>query len=104
MDKLILFPMNRTEKGVVLQAMDTTQLGGTQLVFVDRLRARMLGINPTNLWVEAVETEGKEHYPEFCAENAIELDGCRLAPYTNTETGEAWLTQEGKQWYGVVTT
>ena len=103
MDKLTLFPMNRTETGnLVLQSFDDTTLNGTHLVFVDALRAAHFGLTEqvTSTWVECREDGGS--YPEFCSKEAVALEGVKLVPYMDRETNEPWLTEDGKQWYGIV--
>jgi len=102
--QVVLFPMNRTESGnLVMQAFDATTLSGTLLVFIDALRARMLGISTQvdALWVEA-KKEGVD-YGDFCAENSITIDNVKLAAYIQQD-GQPWTTEgdEPKPWYGLV--
>ena len=106
MAKVTLYPMNRTESGnLVLHSFDDTTLNGTNLVFVDALRAAHFGLaeQVTNTWVECRDTE-EMTYPDFCKKNSVVVDDVELVPYTDRETGEAWTTEEGKQWYGIVRT
>ena len=104
MDKVTLFPMNRTESGnLVLQSFDDTTLNGTNLVFVDALRAQHFGLNDQvkSTWVECRDSE-EMSYPEFCSKEAVALEGVKLVPYMDRESGEPWTTEDGKQWYGLV--
>ena len=106
MDKVTLFPMNRTESGnLVLQSFDDTTLNGTNLVFVDALRAQHFGLTDQvkSTWVECRDSE-EMTYPEFCSKEAVALDGVKLVPYMDRESGEPWTTEDGKQWYGLVRT
>ena len=83
MDKVTLFPMNRTESGnLVLQSFDDTTLNGTNLVFVDALRAQHFGLTDQvkSTWVECRDSE-EMTYPEFCSKEAVALEGVKLVPY-----------------------
>ena len=104
MEKLILFPMRRTDNGFVMQAYDTGVIRGTKLVYVDNLRAEVLGIaeQVKSTWVEARDKDGAD-YGKFCAQNRVALQGCKLMVQLDAETGEPWTTEEGEPFHGVVT-
>lgn len=104
MSKVTLFPMNRTESGnLVCQAFDASTLNGTNLVFIDALRAQHFGLTDRvkSTWVECRDMDGAS-YPKFCSENAVELEGVSLMEYMDRDSGEPWTTEDGKQWYGLV--
>lgn len=112
MAHVTLFPMNRTDKGnLVMQSLDTTQLDGTKLVFVDALRAAHFGIaqQVSTTWVEC-RAAGEMSYPDFCASKAIVVEDVELVGYIKEETGEPWITEitedgkGGKPWFGLVST
>lgn len=106
MAKVTLFPMNRTESGnLVMQSFDASTLNGTNLVFVDALRAAHFGLaeQVKSTWVECRE-DGEMSYPEFCKKEGVALEGVELVPYMDRETGDAWTTEDGKQWFGLVET
>lgn len=80
MNKLVLFPMQRGEKGtLVFQAIDAYTTNGSKLVAVYPPQQAFLTDLPKDytFWVD-VRASGAMEYNQFCTQHAVTLEGHEL--------------------------
>lgn len=80
MNKIVLFPMQRGEKGtLVFQATDAYTPNGTKLVAVYPPQQAFLTDLPKDytFWLD-VRANGSMKYHEFCNQHSVELHGYEL--------------------------